>query len=523
MKSTFHILRMSALAMLLLIFPSMPVWAGSIDFMSDADNKSMDAAIHFMDNGMVDESIELLSNLNTKYPERSVILYEIVYAHIIKKDFDGAYAWAQKMMKAQDLTADAFFMGGNAYDYAGHRKEAIKLYETGLKKFPESGRLWVEKGNMAYLVEDYDEAVRCYEEAVERDPAYDASYYRLARLFGMTYDPVWAIMYAQTYMLISNNEDRIDEMSLLIYNIYHDNIKRENGEVKVTLTQNVNTSRYASADCDIPFNYVFEMLHLDAAAMKSDTLSVADVAALHRSYVERADTSVHDYYDVPILDIERQALHAGCLDGYIAWMLAPADIAMGGTTFTDDESLEAINAFINWFNNDSRVSLTRRGVARDNTTVTHRMPIPRKQELEDAAGCAQHRDEILTVSRWLLNSPVDTISSIHSKVSQALVFFAMNTSEFTMTIDDNPLILNTQTMLYYLAASIDYYLSNKEKKTDVDAYVSIMMRTADFIRSHRQSFDLNDEILRILEMNDDQLATYLKQKHQSNDAQSRKS
>lgn len=118
-------------------------------------------AIHFMDNGMVDTGIDLLKGLDKAHPSNRAVVYEIVYGYIVKQDYEEAYQWAKKLLKLKDVDADSYFIAGNAFDYVGKRKEAIDIYEKGLKKFPNSVRLWVEKGNMAYMMKNYDESVGC--------------------------------------------------------------------------------------------------------------------------------------------------------------------------------------------------------------------------------------------------------------------------------------------------------------------------------------------------------------------------
>ena len=197
-------------------------------------------AIHFMDNGMVDTGIDLLKGLDKAHPSNRAVVYEIVYGYIVKQDYEEAYQWAKKLLKLKDAGADSYVIAGNAFDHVGKRKEAIEIYEKGLKKFPNSVRLWVEKGNMAYMMKNYDESVGCYEHAIDIDPNFDVSYYRLANLYAMSTDPVWAVMYAQNYQLHASKYERLMEMGKLIYDLYRENVTRKDGKWEVTFTKKVN-------------------------------------------------------------------------------------------------------------------------------------------------------------------------------------------------------------------------------------------------------------------------------------------
>ena len=205
------------------------------------------------------------------------------------------------------------------------------------------------------MMKNYDESVGCYEHAIDVDPNYDASYYRLANLYAMSTDPVWAVMYAQNYQLHASKYERLMEMGKLIYNLYRENVTRKDGKWEVTFTKKVNLSAYASLDCDLPYNGFFYYTHkvvLDEGGFAGDTLTLADVARLHRKYVEIADTTAHDYYNVPVLDMERAALHEGHLEGYIMWMLRGADVGFGNKYFGTEQCDSVVNAFVEWYNND---------------------------------------------------------------------------------------------------------------------------------------------------------------------------
>lgn len=505
MKTVFNKLArvlMTAVAVLLLGVPA--VNAKGYEELDERDRKTVDAAIHLIDNGMVDEGVELFINLDKKHPENGYIIYEIVYAYIVKQDYDSACKWAKKMVKLKNLTDEIYFMAGNAYDYAGKRKEAVKLYEDGLKEFPNSGRLWVEKGNIAYADEDYTEAVRCYEESVEREPKYSPSYYRLARLFAFTDDPVWAIMYAQEYMLVSEKYERSLEMGALIYELYRKNLAREDGKWTARFTKNVSMPPYASLDCDVPYNYLFNSIHTDLlnndSTQVADTLSLSDVACLHRRFVEMADTIVRDYYDVPVLDMERAALKAGHLDGYIMWMLAGADVKLGGHNFINEECALKADEFVDWYNKEYCKTGAQRGVSRNHTTVTSVVPVPRMSDLGDVKACREHRDEIRAVAQWMIKAVPDTVSVLQAKMSQAMLMWVMNTDELTIELGNSPLQLNKYTFPIFNAAAIDYALGHKKKELNRDDYVSVMTTVAAYARKYRNVLDLDEAVIKIIDL-----------------------
>ncbi len=491
----------SLLAMLALALCTGNAYAETADTLTAKEESTFDTAISFMDKGMVDTGIDLLIDLDKIHPNNRYVIYEIVYGYIIKQDFDSAYQWARKLVKLKDRDADSYFMAGNAYDYSGHRAEAIKLYEEGLKKFPQSGRLWVEKGNIAFMNKDYGEAVRCYEESVERDPQYGAAYYRLAYLFSQTDDPVWAVMYAQMCQFKEKKPERVPEMGRLIYALYRDNVKRnEKGEVMVSFTKHVSLSPYASCDGEVPFNYFFENIHLilSPGVLTADTLSLKDVATLHRKYVEMADTMAHDYYDVPILDLERAALHAGHLEGCVMWMLWGADEQNEVRVFDNEECRNKAVAFVDWYTDEyMKTGKMERGVARPHTTVASVVPVPREKELLGAKACKEHKAEMQAVAKWMLEAAPDSLSLLQRKMTAAMTLWLVNTDELSLTVDGASLLMRNPLLPYFFAAAIDYAVGRGIRELAADDYVAVMMTVAAYAKRHKDALALSEDLTQI--------------------------
>ena len=86
---------------------------------------------------------------------------------------------------------------GNAQDALGNPEAATKTYDEGLKRFPNSGSLYLEKGNIHLLHKRYAEAAECYTRGVEVQPDFASNYYRLAKLLAGSTEPLWAIVYAE--------------------------------------------------------------------------------------------------------------------------------------------------------------------------------------------------------------------------------------------------------------------------------------------------------------------------------------
>ncbi|WP_370895616.1 tetratricopeptide repeat protein [Chryseobacterium gossypii] len=180
-------------------------------------------AIKLMDTGKYDESIEILRECEKIDPKDYSYPYEIAYAFFQKKDYKNAISQLEKIKNYENIKADYFQLLGNVYDYDGNPDKAIHTYEEGLKKFPNSGRLYLEKG----VMNEHDkplEAIKMYEKGIALDPSYPSNYYRAAKLYLNSNDKLSGLIYGEIFLNLERTTPRTQEMGKLLYEGYKKSI-----------------------------------------------------------------------------------------------------------------------------------------------------------------------------------------------------------------------------------------------------------------------------------------------------------
>lgn len=161
--------------------------------------------------------------------------------------------------------------------------KAIATYEKGLKKFPNSGELYVEMGHMKYVRKDYLSALAFYEKGIEVAPQYPTNYYWASKIFLNSDEEVWGMIYGEIFMNIQNFNDRTSEISKLLYDTYKSQITYTS-DTSASISFSKNSSIYVnelnnSPKIKIPFSIgIYEpLLSLAAIAEKwIDSLNSLD-------------------------------------------------------------------------------------------------------------------------------------------------------------------------------------------------------------------------------------------------------
>jgi tetratricopeptide (TPR) repeat protein len=144
--------------------------------------------------------------------------YETTFACSLDKNHKKAISTCEKMTKHPDVFARVYQMLGNDYDYNLEPGKAIDAYERGMVKFPNSGPLYLERGNMELMKDEFNNALTYYITGIEVDPKHSSNYYRAAKLYLASEDTYLGLIYGELFMNLERGSQRTIEMSELIYN-----------------------------------------------------------------------------------------------------------------------------------------------------------------------------------------------------------------------------------------------------------------------------------------------------------------
>jgi hypothetical protein len=177
-------------------------------------------AVKLIDAEKYDEAIGMLRECEKIDPKEYTYPYEIALAYTYNKQYDKAIDQLLKIKNYENLRADYYQLLGNNYDYLEKPEKAIATYDEGLKKFPDAGRLYLERGVVFEFEKKYDEAIASYEKGMRVEPNYPSNYYRAAKIYLKTNDRLSGLIYGEIFMNLERTTSRTREMSEQLYEGY---------------------------------------------------------------------------------------------------------------------------------------------------------------------------------------------------------------------------------------------------------------------------------------------------------------
>ena len=309
-------------------------------------------AIYLMDNGNIEDALLLLKEAQKLDAKNIHIPYETALANYLKKDYATSIEILKKLKKHKDVNPQIFQMLGNSYSMNGERKNAIKEYEEGLKKYPNSGILHLERGNMEMFVENYNDALQYYETGIKVDPAFPSNYYWAAKIYCNSTEEVWGMIYGEIFMNLERNSNRTVEISQLIFDTYKSEIQfPEENKASVSFSKNAIISMAQLSDPEnfkLPFGVGIYEITLILALVQEKEININSLDRIRTNFLKLYyDNKNQEKYPNALFDYQNKIFAAGHMEAYNHWILMQGD--WEGFEKWNEENMDKWNQFVDWF------------------------------------------------------------------------------------------------------------------------------------------------------------------------------
>lgn len=321
--------------------------------------RTMDTCMALVHDGQYEAALERFDRLVKEYPESYVVQYERMCALYRLQRYDETVKAAKVLIKQKNATGAVYQVYGNALDDAGKKDEAIKIYNEGVKLFPETGILYLELGVIDLRENNYVGAITEFEKGIVADPGFASNYYRAAQILFASggNNKVWALVYGESAALLAlTNQNRMKEMAGDIRDLWKESVEVVGDSVKVSLMKNKEFKISINGDnAQLAFPNVFEgcaslAVLQNEGMMNPFTASLEQLIALRKGLVE-------NYYKVTdnlfgnsmyLLPYHKSIIDAGHWEAYNYFLF--------GSVFPEelnkwiDDNEEKLYAFAAWYN-----------------------------------------------------------------------------------------------------------------------------------------------------------------------------
>ena len=197
---------MKKLFLFLALFPGYSAIAQTQDSKELQEN-----AKTYMRNGDYDNAVLLLMKALDQSPGDLSISKDLALNYYFQKENTKALQVIKPLLDRNDVDDQSFQIAGNIYKAMEQSKDAEAMYKKALKKFPKSGALYNEYGELLSSMQN-PTAITQWEKGIEMDPGYSVNYYNAAKYYYFTTDKVWSIIYSEIFINIEPLSARTTEV-----------------------------------------------------------------------------------------------------------------------------------------------------------------------------------------------------------------------------------------------------------------------------------------------------------------------
>ena len=288
----------------------------------------------FMRSGDFDNAIIVLNRALQNDSKNLEMQKDMVMCYYLKRDFAKASEGVKTLIDRDDADVVVFQIAGNIYKALEQPKECEKLYKKGLKKFPKSGPLLSEYGELLWATKDFA-AIKQWEEGIKADPGYSGNYYNAAMFYFYTKDKVWSLIYGEIFINMESLSERGAAMKQLLLQGYKEKLFADADLMK---GEEGNKSEFAKT-------FLGSMARLSSLANKG--LTAETLTMIRTRFILDWFTNNASRYPFRLFDYQRQLLSEGMFNAYNQWLFGTSEnlAAYENWTKTHTEEYNTFSAF----------------------------------------------------------------------------------------------------------------------------------------------------------------------------------
>lgn len=288
----------------------------------------------FMRTGDFDNAIIVLTRALQQDKNNLDMQKDLVMSYYLKRDYQKALDGVKVLIDRTDADAVTFQIAGNVYKALEQVKDCEKMYKKALKKFPKSGPLYSEYGELLWAVKDFS-AIEQWEKGIETDPGYSGNYYNAALYYFYTTDKVWSLIYGEIFVNMESLSERGATMKEQLLQLYKEKLFAEADMMK---GEEKNKNEFAKAF----LQSMSRQSSLASRGINTEVLTMIRTRFILDWFEKNAAK-----YPFRLFDYQQQLIREGMFEAYNQWLFGATEnlAAYDNWTKTHAEEYNNFNAF----------------------------------------------------------------------------------------------------------------------------------------------------------------------------------
>lgn len=264
-----------------------------------------ETARSFMQQGDYANALLVLNRATQLAPTDIDISKDLALSYYLQKDFNKSLDVLKPLLEREDADDQCYQIASNNYKQLVLLKECDKLLRRGIKKFPASGALYNELGELLWAQQDYD-AIKQWEKGIEVDPGFSKNYYNAAKHYHLLGNRIWSLLYGEIFVNLEPFTNRTPEIKSLLLDDY----KRLFTETQVALPEDTKND----------FTTAFVKCMNKQTSLVSSGINAEVLTMIRSRFILDWFYEMGDKMPFKLFELHRQLLQEGLFDAYNQWL-----------------------------------------------------------------------------------------------------------------------------------------------------------------------------------------------------------
>lgn len=250
-------------------------------------------------------------------PMNLVYRRELAHVYYLQGDMERGEKMVAPLLKAKEADEETFLTAARIFAAKKKMEEAETAINAGIDKFPTSGPLYLEKGEILNNQKKYKSASGAWEKGVEMAPTYYLNYYKLAKVYAFTKRYWWAIVYGEIFVNMESYSSRTEEVKQIVFENYKflmADLNNKAVEGKDNLYEHPDNFEEAAMS-------VFEQLK----PVVTGGINQENLAMLRIRFLLQWNKLFAIQYPFELFDYQHKIIQAGYFDAYNQWLFGKLD------------------------------------------------------------------------------------------------------------------------------------------------------------------------------------------------------
>ncbi|MGZ3845568.1 MAG: tetratricopeptide repeat protein [Flavisolibacter sp.] len=281
----------------------------SICMVALAQDTPLETARTFMRNGDFDNAILVLNNALKQDANNIDMKKDLVLAYTYKRDFSKALELVKPMLEDENADEQTYQVAGNVYRALALYKDGEKMYKKALKKFPNSGPLYSEYGELLWDTKNYT-AIEEWEKGIEVSPSYAGNYYNAASYYYFAKNKVWTLIYGEIFVNMESLTERSTEVKRMLLDTY---------KQKLFTDVDKNDKKQGEFEKAVAATYDKQ------SSLTAKGITIESLNMIRTRFILDWFASYASKFPFKLFDYQQQLIREGMFEAYDEWLFGPVD------------------------------------------------------------------------------------------------------------------------------------------------------------------------------------------------------